>query len=292
MGFHIDKEALRLHVNRCVGDLPALPDVVARVLELTDSKTSTAGDLERVISTDQALAGKILRVVNSAFYGSAGKVSTISHAVMVLGVKQLRNLTLSVAAMSLVKARMPHMAEHQKEFWRHSLGTGAGAAAIARRLDLGRDVADEAFTGGLLHDLGRLFLLGYFFSFFSETMMLSAQKGIPTREAEQELLGIDHAEIGVMLGNHWHFPPPLLAVIERHHGPLGDDEHFPLCACVHIGDSLTSNLDAHELAEVSPVLPEALAWSKLTPEAMAEISAEIAEKIRDSEEFVKTLRAA
>ncbi|GMV37364.1 MAG: hypothetical protein AMXMBFR61_18720 [Fimbriimonadales bacterium] len=292
MRVNVDKEALRLHVNRCVGDLPALPDVVARVLELTDSKTSTAGDLERVISTDQALAGKILRVVNSAFYGAAGKVSTISHAVMVLGVKQLRNLTLSVAAMSLVKARMPHMAEHQMEFWRHSLGTGAGAAAVARKLDLGRDVADEAFTGGLLHDLGRLFLLGYFFTFFSETALLAAQEDITVDEAERELLGLDHAEIGVMLGNHWHFPEPLLAIIERHHGPLGDDEYFPLCACVHIGDNLASTTVSYELSERSRILPEALEWAKLTPEDLAEVSDQILEKVRDSEEFVKTLRAA
>ena len=122
MALSVDKSALRKYIERSLQDLPPLPPVVAKILELTERPDSTASELDRLISSDPAMTAKILRVVNSAYYGLSNQVGTTTHAIVILGFRQIQNLVLSMAAMSLVKSRSPHMASTQMRFWKHSYG--------------------------------------------------------------------------------------------------------------------------------------------------------------------------
>jgi putative nucleotidyltransferase with HDIG domain len=281
-----DPEALRCHIDRSVGDLPALPSVVSRVLALTDDPKSTATELQKVVSIDQALSGKIVRVVNSAFYALPCPVASIAHAVMILGVRQLRNLTLSLAAMSLVKARGGRMAEHQSAFWRHSFGVAAAANAIAQHAAVGRDVADDAFTGGLLHDLGRLFLLGYFSDFFEQIVVHARAEEVSIVDAERELIGMDHMEIGSRLAEHWNFPDSLSTIICAHHEPARAGDHFQLVACVHVAERLVSQFDPAAGDAAMAVDGPASEWANLTDSMIAELQDGIAESVRAAEELI------
>jgi putative nucleotidyltransferase with HDIG domain len=282
----VDSRALRRHIEKCVGDLPAMPNVVARVVALTDDPASTAAELQEVVATDQALTAKVIRVVNSAYYGLNPGVTSIRHAVQILGMRHLRNLTLSLAAMSLVKARAPHMVEHQNDFWRHSLGVGVAAAAIAERAKQRRDVVDDVLTGGLLHDLGRLFLLGYFFELFRRTMERSLGDGVPICTAEQGLMGIDHAEIGMLMARHWDFPEVLVTMIQHHHGPVPTNEYYPHVASVHLADCLMLRLDEGRFATDTPPDPSAVSWADLTAEAGDALIEEVRLKMARAEEML------
>jgi putative nucleotidyltransferase with HDIG domain len=281
-----DPEAMRAHIDRTVGDLPALPTVVSRVLTLTDDPNSTAAELQKVVSSDQALCGKIVRVVNSAFYALPAPVASISHAVMILGMRQLRNLTLSLAAMSLVKARGSRMAEHQSRFWHHSFAVGAAARAIAQQKRPGSDVEDDAFTGGLLHDLGRLFLLGYFSDFYEQISNYSSEEHVSILSAERNLIGIDHMEIGSRLASHWNFPPSLSTIIATHHDPALATEHYDLVACVHVADHLVTVMGGPEADGSSEIDRSAAVWASLTPKDIEALRRATDEAVQFAEELM------
>jgi len=288
----LDQDALRCHIEKSVQDLPAMPEVVTRVVELTDNPESAAAELQQVVSNDQALVGKILRVVNSAYYGTPSTVTSINHAVMILGMRQLRNLVLSLAAMSLVKARAPYMMEYQRAFWRHSLGVGSAAVSIARKRKVESKIVDDLFTGGLLHDVGRLFLLGYFYPSFVRATEISEIDGVPLWKVEQGLLGMNHTEIGGMLAEKWNFPPALSAMIRYHHGPLPEDDLFVPVACVHLGDYVMGRIEEKPEYMMESPDDRAMAWADFGEPEVEEIIASVRENIKDAEELLGMMPAA
>src|ERR1700712_3732037 len=114
---------VRRQIARALQDLPALPSVVGKVLSETENPNATAASIEKMISSDQVLASKVLRVVNSAYYGLSGQVTSLGQAIVILGMQQIRNLVLSVCALSQVKPTTPRQHEVLKQFWLHSFGT-------------------------------------------------------------------------------------------------------------------------------------------------------------------------
>ncbi len=288
----VDHEAFRRHVERSVNDLPAMPTVVSKVIEIADSLDGSAQDVQKIIATDQALTGKVLRVVNSAYYGAAGQISSITQGVMVLGMRQLRNLTLSLAAMSLVKSRAAHMVEHQAAFWRHSFAVGSASMMVGKQARLPQSRLDDVFTGGLLHDLGRLFLLSFFYDLFFATLQMAEERGCTTEQAEKALLGLDHTEIGAMLAAHWKFPEGLLQIIRYHHGPMPQGDYFASVACVHLAEALTDEAsEGKAFAEIA-ILDEVRSWAKLTEDEFTFIQVTVSQQISEAEDMIGLMHAA
>lgn len=288
----LDHEALKSHIEKSVGDLPALPEVVTKVVGLTDDPNSTANELQAVVSNDQALVSKILRVVNSAYYGTPSTVTSINHAVMILGMRQLRNLVLSLAAMSLVKARAPHMQEHQKAFWAHSFGVGSAAVTVAKRKRVDARTIDDLFTGGLLHDIGRLFLLGYFYDQFAECVRVASERQTGVWHVEKDLIGLTHQEIGAMLGEKWNFPPVLTDIIRHHHGPVPSGDCFVHIACVHLGDYYLGKMEGRPEMGSLPISQEVAEWAGFSDEITEEIIVEVREKVHETEELLGMMQQA
>ena len=143
-------------------DLPPLPAVIVRVMQTINDPNTSAADLNRLISADQALASKVLRLVNSSYYGFPRKISTITNAVVILGFNTVRNLTTSLGVFNAFDAQGQKTALDRDEFWAHSLGVAVAAGVIARRKGIGSKSVEEVFIGGLMHDIGKLFLDQYF----------------------------------------------------------------------------------------------------------------------------------
>lgn len=289
MAVSVNRNALRRYIERSVQDLPALPSAITKVLELTERPEATATDLDRLISADPALATKVLRVVNSAYYGLSTQVSTTAHAILILGFQQVRNLVLSMAAMSLVKTRTPTMIQTQYAFWRHAFGSAIAAKMLAERKGCNVDTRDTAYTGGLLHDLGELFLLANFPDLLREVLRKAAASGTTLREAELQILGIDHAEIGGMLTEVWRFPKELTQMVAHHHGPF--DEMPPInVALVHAADYHVSICGFASVPNGSFELDEKVAtWLDLRDDELSVFYESIAEKVREAETFFDLL---
>ncbi|HED00754.1 MAG TPA: HDOD domain-containing protein [Proteobacteria bacterium] len=230
----IDLRTKLTKLGENIRDLPTLPVVANNIIQITQNPKSSALEVGKAISQDQALTSKVLRMANSAYYGFPQKITTINHAIVILGFASIRNLVLAVSVFDMFSKRSGNF--DRGGFWKHSLACGVTAKLIAKRLGINN--FEEIFISGLIHDLGKLVLDAYFGEEFTRVIDLVKVKGIPIREAEQELLGLDHAAVGGILANKWNLPPQLLKVIRFHHNPPQAGESMRVVAIVHVADVL------------------------------------------------------
>ena len=219
-------------------DLPTLPKVANKVVRMAVDPNVSLREVARVVESDPALAFKILKVVNSAFYGFSREIGSISLAVNILGTREVILLTLGVSVFSAFPPVPGKPSFDREAFWRHSIGCGAIARALEERFRKGG--YDELFSGGLLHDIGKVLLDQYFHLEFLEALDISWRERIPMEEAELKVFGTTHEEVGGWLAERWQLPEGLVACIRYHHRPFeAPPEYREEVGFVHIADILT-----------------------------------------------------
>lgn len=282
---------VKTSIEKSVQDLPALPGVVTRILKETESPDACAVTIERMLSSEQALASKVLRVVNSAYYGLSGQVTSLSQAIVILGLQQIRNLVLSVSAFSSIKPRTPRQQETMRVFWLHSFGTAAATQIIAQRKRFPIQDAETAFVGGLLHDIGRLFLFSNFTQTYDQVLRYAEQKGMPIENAERRLLGLDHGDIGAQMAEHWRLPKTLIKLIADHETPSADNPD-PLLFALNVADWITKDLyfDLDKI-EIAPPPDFVMQWLNFTPEELDSLREETSTKVEEAQQMFGLLAA-
>lgn len=220
-----------------IRDLPALPEVVVRVMRMAEDPRTDAQGIARVIATDQAMAARVLKLANSAFYGLPRRVGTLSEAVVILGFRTIKNLAIAASTFELLNREIAGYWLQRGELWRHSLACAIGAQLIARRARL--PVSEEAFVAGLLHDIGKVAIDLFVRAQFDQIMERALQDRIPFVEAEQAVLGFNHAMAGGLIAEKWNLPPLLVSVIKYHHQPSSAPDRDPMISVVHLADLLS-----------------------------------------------------
>ena len=219
-----------------VHELSTLPVVVNNVMQITQNPRSSAMEVGQAISQDQTLAANVLKMVNSAFYGFPQKISTITHAIVILGFNNIRNIVLTTSVFKMFAASKSESRFDVEGFWKHSLACGVASRVLARRL--GMKNLEEAFLWGLMHDLGKLVLYKYLMNEYAAVASLVNEKEILIRQAEKSVLGIDHTTVGYHVGKNWNLPPALLKVIRYHHHPGRAMASKRIVAIVHVADAI------------------------------------------------------
>lgn len=198
-----------------VDDLPPLPAVAARVMNMAENDKTSAMDLAQVLSADQALTAKLIRISNSAYYGFARRISTVREAVVMLGFKQVRQVAVGASMMNTFKNTGRDDGFDLDLFWGHSVAVAVASEAIARK-NLGAK-PEDAFTAGILHDIGRLVLRQVMPTEFAQAVAIARRGELPLNEAELETTGYAHDEVGQSLGERWKFPGHLVDAVRCHH---------------------------------------------------------------------------
>ena len=219
--------------------LPTLPAVAQEVVEMVENPRTSASSLGRVIESDQALTGKVLKIANSAFYGFPKQIATVDFAIIVLGFDALKEIVISISLVSALQKKGDATFD-ARGFWDHSIYSGVIARRLAR--DLGYRVSGEVFVGGLLHDMGISALYQYFRNEYDEIEELVENSRLPFIEAERQILGVTHAEIGGWLAERWNFPVHLVEAISKHHDPLEAKENPDLVSIIHCADVMANLL--------------------------------------------------
>lgn len=255
-----------------VGGLVSLPEVATRILQVADDPASTAEDVGRVILQDAALVARLLRAANSPALGMRGQVDTVSRAVVVLGVRQVRDLALGLCATRSF-AGIPTALMDVDAFWHHSLLAALCARQLAQRVPRLR--AESVFVAGLLHDVGQLLLCRARPQQEQAALLMTVDApGEPDLHAcEREVLGYDHADVGAALAQLWGLPVHLVECIGFHHRPQ-DAVAAPLeVSVVHVANSLAvlAEVGSSDWLDAPPV--HSLAWQRtgLTPAGCLDI---------------------
>ena len=267
---------------RQVRDLPALPAAVLRVMELTDDPNAGLADVARALASDQALAVRVLKLANSAFYGASRRVSTVSEAVVILGMRTTRNLAMATSCQDLLEREVSGYALDRGALWRHSLACGAAAQALAKRA--GYRGLEEAFVAGLLHDVGKVVLNACLKDQFTLVLRRAWGGGIPYAEAEREILGFDHAEAGARLLERWNLPDGLVSAVRHHHAPGEATIPSPLPGLIHVADAicLTLGIGLGIDGLAFRLQPEALAGLNLTAEDFEQVASETCDTLSEA----------
>lgn len=203
-------------ILRGVGDLAALPQVVYKIVELTGSTMTAALEIERTISVDPGFSTKILMLANSAYYALPRKLTSISEAVTMLGFKTVRQLAMTIGIFEMFIGKNDANSLRRRTWWRHSVDTGLCAQTLAKMTGL--VPPDEAYTCGLLHDIGKPLLDRYAEPPYEEVTVL-VEAGMAPIRAEVRVYGCDHATLGGAAAEQWGFPETLCQSIRDHHAP-------------------------------------------------------------------------
>lgn len=273
-------------------DLPTIPAAALRVLQETESSTSTASSVAQILGTDQALSAKVLRLSNSAYYGLSRRVSNLSEAVVVLGMRAVRNLAIVASSYPWMNKPIPGYELGPKEMWQHSFGVAVGAQLIAKRGNVPDD--EGAFTAGLLCDMGKAALSVWFENKTAKMLALAQQTSQPFCAVERMLLGYDHAEVGAHLAQRWNFPENMVRAIRYHHEPSACEKHDQIVDCVHVGDYLTTLLGLGLGGDGTQYSldNEALVRLGVSPDDIDEIADEFAGRYESYETLFAELNAA
>ena len=221
-----------------VDKMPAFPNSVQRVLELSADINASSKDIVQVIETDPIMTVKILRVINSPFYGLAQKISSIQRAVVHIGINTIKNMALGVAAIGALQPRNDAGFD-TGEFLLHSLCTASICKLLAERLQIPVMQCSDYFVAGLLHDFGKVIFAEFAADTYKTVLETSRQQNLALHEVEMTMLGMDHSMAGRLLAEHWAFHQELVDAINHHHS-LG--VHVPLTDCLFAANQISKQL--------------------------------------------------
>lgn len=223
-------------IVQAVNDLPSLPQVVLKVMELTEDPDSTAQDINRELAQDQGLTARVLKLANSAFYGFPRRISSVTDATVLLGFKTIRSIVLAASVNEILSQEMEGYALEYGELWKHSQCSAMTARLIARRVKYSS--LDVAYTAALLHDIGKVVLNNSMKESYHEVLDTVLSNNITFLQAEESILGFNHAEVGAKIAEKWNLPLELVEAIDCHHDPDKAQVNQKLTAIVHLADAV------------------------------------------------------
>lgn len=238
----------------------SLPLIFYQINEAVNDPESSFTEIARIISGDAGLAARLLKIVNSAFYGFPNRIETIIHAVSIIGSTQLRDLALATTVINQFKG-IPKNLIDMESFWRHNIACGLAARVIAiyRR----ESSPDRFYVTGLLHDIGRLVILSHIPEMAMEALKVSESKKILLYQAEQEVMGFDHAQVGEMLLTSWKLPDRLIEAVGCHHEIKKAKKYALKASIVHVADIISNAMELGSSGEHYVPPMQERAWERL-----------------------------
>ncbi|MBK6766404.1 MAG: HDOD domain-containing protein [bacterium] len=236
-------------------NLPTLPDAATRVIELSSDPEVSPKALADAVERDPSIATRLLKLVNSPYFGIRGTVVSIHQALVFLGVSNLRNLVLSTCAVDLFRQEGRIGSFSRSDLWIHSLATAIAARELAKST---RACDPEiAFTAGLIHDVGKIVIDRHFHEDFERIIECMDASGVAMVEAERAVFEADHSQIGFFLAKHWSLPEVLQEAISGHHAPDASSRHAKLAALIGYADNVARSLKQGDGGGMTPVLGDA-----------------------------------
>ncbi|WP_319549061.1 HDOD domain-containing protein [Desulfogranum marinum] len=282
-----DRDNKLKKIRNFVDKMPSLSTTVSKVLEICSRPDTAPNDLNKVISLDPVLTGQVLKLINSAYYSLMNKVTSLTRAIIMLGLNTVKNLALSTAIIRSVDQAKKTKSLPIKHFWAHSIGVGVLAKMLAAERDVPLGEREEYFVAGLLHDLGKI----PFGDEYSEVITQTRRQQRTLVHVEKELMEIDHQETGAMIAEKWKLNEALSDSISYHHDPLNAaPENQALVATIALADFYVCLFDIGNAGNRFPdpeQLPILLELTGLDWQTIASLSESVEQEISKAEIFLQ-----
>lgn len=280
-------EIIQKHLEK----MPSLSTTVTKVLTVCNSPSTSANDLNKVIALDPVLAGNVLQLINSVYYAMREPVTSLTKAIIMLGLNTIKNLALSTAILGGIDEKNFENAKLMDMFWTHSIFTGAAAKAIARKTKVLKANQEEYFVAGLLHDIGKIPMIRCFPKDYMKVISFSYEKNIPVNKVEKKGFGIDHTQTGKMIAEKWNLLGFLYETICYHHSPdSADEDNLKVVNMVALADYHARTLDddqAENSVPDDPILKYLLEKNNVRYTTLIDLRQEILAEIENAKVFLK-----
>lgn len=280
----MEEKRLNYIVNK-VNDIPVLPSRVKKIIAITEDPDSTIEDLEKEILKDQSLTSRILKLANSAYYGYPRKINTVSQATILLGFQTIKSMALASTISKMMAGELKGYALEKNDLWTQSQTCAIISRYIAKEVKFSNP--ETAYIAGLLRDIGKTILNFYVEQEYQAIVNKVEYSNMSFLEAEEEVLGFNHAQVGEKIATKWNFPEDLVEAIGLHHTPEKSNINSKLVSIVHIADAITMmigvSIGADGLAyNLSPFALETL---NLTPNDVEQLISRSHDLIIDDNSF-------
>lgn len=278
---------IRHHIDR----MPVLSTTVTKVLDICNRPDTSPNDLNKIISLDPVLTGRVLKLINSAYYALPNQISSLTRAIIMLGINTVKNLALSTAVLNAMKGHKSQQILPADQFWTHSLSVGVTAKALAAKSGISFAQREDYFVAGLLHDLGKIPLVECFADDYENVIQQTREHQTPLFAAERVVFGFDHGWVGKMIAEKWKLSNTIVDCLNFHHeSEKASEETFVLVAIVEaanifsnnhaIGSAGDSNPDTSHLADILQKIN--LAW-----ETIDELEDQVLDEVEKAQAFIK-----
>lgn len=277
-------------VERYITNMPSLPTTVAKVLEICNNPNTSPADLNHVISLDPVLIGRVLKLINSAYYGLGQQVTSLVRAIIMLGINTVKNLALSTAVLGNFSSKSQYQALNMEGFWRHSFCVGVAAKMIAKKRNIDQKQWEEYFAAGLLHDIGKIPINAVFPEEYVTAISVADRERIALFKAEEKVLEIDHCLSGKIIVDAWKLEGTVGDCIQFHHAytdydGLHKDVLFSVAAANWFASMMEIGFSGERhLEKISPMLWEYL---KIDRYFFDGIEKSVVEEIEKAQVFLK-----
>ena len=277
-------------IEAYIKNMPSLPTSVAKVLEICNNPQTSPADLNLVISLDPVLVGRVLKLINSAYYSIGQHVTSLVRAIIVLGINTVKNLALSSSVVGSLSSSKTSKGLNMEGFWRHSLCVGVAAKAIAKKRGIDSKQLEEYFTAGLLHDIGKIPMNAVLSANYMLAVGSSDRDRLSLFRMEDRTLGINHSAAGAMIVKAWNLEGSVGDVIIYHHNHLDYEEsHRELLYTVILANHFALEAEIGFSGDMYPEKPGPSIWETLniSPEIFDEITPIVNSEIEKAEVFLK-----
>jgi HD-like signal output (HDOD) protein len=270
-----DPRAKAKQAVKSVASIATLPEVTARVISMVEDPRSTAADLRKIVSHDPALVTRILKVVNSSFYGLSGQVSSIERAIVLLGLNAVKNTAVAASMGGMFRAGKLCEGYTAKDLWAHCVAVAVTARELAQKTNPA--LAEEAFLGGMIHDVGILVSLQLWPEKLQAVCEAAKNSAISFPEIEVQQLGVDHQQLGMALAEQWSFPRACQVAAGFHHDVSAlFDEQRPLVSIIYAADVICCrSKHGFNLTALHQPLDGPAAGDVVDPSAVAAVEAQL-----------------
>ncbi|MBF0175405.1 MAG: HDOD domain-containing protein [Magnetococcales bacterium] len=273
---------------KMVDRVPAFPKSVHRVLQLTSDLNYSHKELIRTINHDPVMTLKILKLVNSAYFGFSGQVASINQAVVSLGMNTVKNLAISVATRGMLP-QLGHGGLHTSQYLLHSVGVGTVAKLLAQKLGEPNQEWTDYFVAGLLHDFGKVLFSQFMPGEFQEALETAKLQRVPLHQAEKKVIGADHTEIGSLLGEKWQLPPRLVAAVRCHHDSHATAPDSRMLHCVQAANYIVRLRRLGDAGDpcLEPVSPSVVQRFGMEMDALAQSLSTLEAEMEKAQVFIR-----
>jgi putative nucleotidyltransferase with HDIG domain len=276
-------------VKDSIDRMPTLSPVIHKITEVANNVKSSAQDLTDVIQLDPVLTAKVIRMVNSAYFGLPQEIKSLKQAVVMLGLNTIKNVALSSAFLGKMNLNKGSTALNGEDFWKHSLGVAVASKMIARKLGIDSKYLEEYFIAGLIHDIGKVLINNFFPEEMNMILEESSSRKLPILEVERKIFGLTHEEIGIAIGKKWKFANSLLYAVGKHHQPVQEGNSANFSMVVAVADTFVKILQVgfSGNSKIEAIPDEVWKALNLDEEKVFEALTSINEEINKAVQFLK-----